>query len=200
MQYVSQKFLKLLAWKSVVISKVYPAYRKWFNSKTNKPETFKLVDWVLKEEKWVDGQRVLENREPSFKDHKKVYDIVLELESEDYLKVTQYDKESQSNREVELYDKEFTFKEVWASKIRWMAEATVAFWKVPTKDDWTPAYDWEDSFIDELSWTLITFSTKNVKKKIWDKDVEFAEFTFKEWRSTPKSKSLDVDTSDILPF
>ncbi len=195
MNYVKQKFLKALAWKNVTISKVYPAYRKWFNTTTKKPETFKLIDWVWNEEKWVDWVRTLVKWEPSFKVHKKVYDIVVKLDSPEYITVVKYDKESKTNVEMEIYWDEFTFNEVGAGKIRDIAEATVAFWRVPTKDDWTPAYDWEDTFIDQLSWVSIVFSTKNVKKPIWDKEVEFAEFTFREgkWKKVESS-------DDDLPF
>lgn len=180
MNYINQKLLKEFAGKNVEIKKIYPSYRKWFNSVTNQWETFKIVDGKWNEEKWVDKQRVLEQREPNFKLHKKVYDIVIGIEDE-------MDIDGKLG-------KEFTVTGVGANKIKDIAETTVAFGKVPQREDGTPEYDWEDKFVDQLPWKTIIFSTKNVKKVIWDKEVEYAEFTF---RDVPSVKKVEEDD---LPF
>lgn len=179
MAYANQNQLKELAGKTITIKKVFPAYRKGFNNSTKKFETFKLVNGVWNEETWVDRQRVLAPREPNFKTHKKVYDISISLDSNETV--------------GDVTDSEFVFSGVGAKKIKDIAEATVAFGKIPQKDDGTPAYDWEEKFIDELEGKKIVFSTKNVKTTIDDKNIEYAELTFRE-----AQPSDDVDND--LPF
>lgn len=192
MEYINQKYLKNLAWKIVTIEKVYPAYRKWFNPNTKKPEKFVEFDWAWHQETRENGERKLEKKEPNFKDHKKLYDIVVTLDENISMNVDKYNKDMWASELVTINDNKFTFQELWAKKIRDIAEATVAFGNIPQKEDGTPAYDWEDGFIGKLSWVTIMFSTKNAKKDFWNWDVEFAEFTFKE----AKKPTADDD----LPF
>jgi len=197
MNYLKQKDLALLAGNTVTITKVFPSYRKWWNDKAKQFETFKLVDGKWQEEKWVDGQRVLEQREPSFQLHKKVYDIVVKTDREVNITVEQWNKDSKMNEEVEILGDEFTIKELGATKIKGIAEATVAFGKVPTKEDGTPAYDWEDKFVDDLAWVSVTFSTKKAKMNNGEKDIEYTEYMFRE---VPWAKQAKKDEEDGLPF
>jgi len=83
------------------------------------------------------------------------------------------------------------------STIKGIAEATVAFGKVPTKEDGTPAYDWEDKFVDDLAWVSVTFSTKKAKMNNGEKDIEYTEYMFRE---VPWAKQAKKDEEDGLPF
>lgn len=185
MAYANQNQLKELAGKTITIKKVFPAYRKGFNNATKKFETFKLVNWVWNQESWVEKERVLAPREPNFKTHKKVYDISITLDS--------------SETVGDVTDDNFIFSGVGAKKIKDMAEATVAFGKIPQREDGTPEYDWEEKFIDELEWKQIVFSTKNVKTTIDDKNIEYAELTFREVKSTSNVND-DKWFDEELPF
>lgn len=179
MLYVNQKLFKDLAWMNVEIKTIYPPYRKWFNSTTNKFETFKLVDEKWNEQTWEDNKPVFKPKEPNYKYHKKVYDIVIWLD-----------------KEVELDWKlgnEFTIQALGSTKIRDIAEATVAFGKVPQREDGTPEYDWEEKFLEALPWKVIVFSTKNVKKNIDGKEVEYAEFIFRDVPPTKKDDTTEEE-------
>ena len=170
---------------TIQIKWISPAYRQWFNQATWKMEVFKKIDWVWHEETWAkdaEGKktRSVTKKEPSFKEHKKVYDITVKTPEE----VTIEDKK---------WD-EIIFTGLGATKIKDMAEATVAFGKVPTKDDGTPEYDREEKFLDDLIGKSIVFSTKN-KKMATDPNKEYAEFTFREGVAK-KVESVDDD----MPF
>jgi hypothetical protein len=135
MNYLKQKELALLAGNTITITKVYPAYRKGWNEGNKQFETFKIVDGKWQQEKRVDGQRVLEPKEPSFQLHKKVYDIVVNTDKEINLTINKWNKDTQSNEPFEMLGNEFTIQELGAGKLKGIAEATVAFGKIPTKDD-----------------------------------------------------------------
>lgn len=180
MQYLKSKFLKELAGTPVKIEKIYPPYRQFFNKKTNSGYQYVIKDGKWNKKEWKDGGFVFTEETPDYKNTNKCYDITVKLPKK---VIIDWGEASD----------EFTFNAVSAAKIRGIAESTVAFGKVPQKEDGTPAYDWEEQFLDKLTNVVVDFSTKNVKTTIGDEEIEYAEFTFRQ------SKFEDKETED-LPF
>lgn len=177
MIYTYAKNLKDLAGKVIKIKEVLPAYRQQRNESTGTMTKFRQIDWVWHQENWNDKTRSLEKKEPSYKDTNKVFDIVIGTFEDVKVDGQEWN--------------EFTIKWVTAANIKKIAEATVAFGKIPQKEDWTPAYDWEDRFLEELKDKVVIFSAKNAKTPSWK---DYAELTFKE-----ASEPVKEDVDD-LPF
>ena len=80
MQYIKSKFLKELAWTPIMIKKVYPPYRQFYNKKTNSWYQYVMKDGKWNKKEYKDKGFVYTEETPDFKNTNKVYDIVITVQ------------------------------------------------------------------------------------------------------------------------
>lgn len=140
-----------LAGTNFKVKEVYPHYRQAWNNTEKKMEVYTNKDGQRGLRAWDDESRTFtydNTKQPDYKIHKKVYDIVVETDKPITI-------ENKSGRETGT---SFNVRGISASKVGQMAEATVAFGKVPTDENDRKIFDWEEDFIQDLKEQTLVFS------------------------------------------
>lgn len=205
MQYINRNELSQLKWKTLTIKKIYGPKREWFNTKTNKMESFvyQVDKWMMRV--WNPEKKNFELKEGGDVDysvHKKKYDVVFNTGSEESIKVQKWNKDKKENYYEDVEDTDFTVQSLSFAVVWDMLAANVAFGKVPTDEEWMRVYDWEESFLSAAEETQITFDCAKAKYDINGKKWTYFEFTFaRVVGDDVKEKEVEEETDEeSFPF